>query len=157
MFCSGPLTPYAWVNSVIIGKGNGLLPVKRQAITWTNPDLLSNTHIGTNFIGSLIKLKKKFYQENAFEYVICKMSSIFFRSQRVKNQWICGKIRTWVYFGTSFVSSLRFNLLTTMVTFVRCTLGTSSCCLQSPHVCVKKKVATVMLIFPQHWDWQNLI
>ena len=34
-----------WVN---IGSGNGLLPVRHQAITWTNAGLLSIVPLGTN-------------------------------------------------------------------------------------------------------------
>ena len=33
---------YASVDWVIIGSGNGLSPVRCQAITWTNDELLSN-------------------------------------------------------------------------------------------------------------------
>ena len=37
------------MNWVIIGSGNGLSPVRRQAITWTNADLLLIGPFGTNF------------------------------------------------------------------------------------------------------------
>ena len=37
------------MNWVIIGPGNGLSPVRRQAITLTNADVLSMTAIATNF------------------------------------------------------------------------------------------------------------
>ena len=40
---------YTSVNWVIIGSGNGLSPVWRQAITWTKADLLSIGLLGTNF------------------------------------------------------------------------------------------------------------
>ena len=36
------------VNWVSIGSDNGLSPIRRQAITWTNADLLSNGPSGTN-------------------------------------------------------------------------------------------------------------
>ena len=36
-------------SSVSIGSGNGLLSVRRQAITWTNADLLSFGPLRTNF------------------------------------------------------------------------------------------------------------
>ena len=35
-----PLVWNIYVNGVSIGSGNGLSPVRRQAITWTNPGLL---------------------------------------------------------------------------------------------------------------------
>ena len=39
---------YVSVNCIIIGSGNGLAPVRYQAITWTNDDLLSIGPLGTN-------------------------------------------------------------------------------------------------------------
>ena len=33
--------PYIWVNYVTIASDNGLSPAQRQAVTWTNTDLLS--------------------------------------------------------------------------------------------------------------------
>ena len=40
---------YASVNSMNISSSNGLSPVRRQAITWTNADISSNGPLGTNF------------------------------------------------------------------------------------------------------------
>ena len=40
---------YASVPCVIIGSGNGLSPVRCQAITWINAALLSIAHPGANF------------------------------------------------------------------------------------------------------------
>ena len=40
---------YASLNWVSTGSGNGLSPVRRQAITWTSADLLSIRPLGTNF------------------------------------------------------------------------------------------------------------
>ena len=40
---------YASVNLVINGSGNGLAPVRRQAITWTNAALSSIGLLGTSF------------------------------------------------------------------------------------------------------------
>ena len=40
---------HALVNWVSIGSGNGLSPIQRQAITWTNGGLLLIGHLGTNF------------------------------------------------------------------------------------------------------------
>ena len=37
------------MNRAIIGLGNGLAPIRRQAITWTNAELLSSGPTGTNF------------------------------------------------------------------------------------------------------------
>ena len=40
---------YVSVNYVIIGSGNGLLPVQHQAIAWTNAEWMSIDTSGTNF------------------------------------------------------------------------------------------------------------
>ena len=47
---------YASVNCVSIVVGNGLPPVRRQAITWTNADLLSIGPLGINSSEILIKM-----------------------------------------------------------------------------------------------------
>ena len=47
---------YASVNWVSIGSGNGLSPVRCQAITWTNAYLLSSGPLGTNFNEILITI-----------------------------------------------------------------------------------------------------
>ena len=48
---------YASLNGVIIGSGNGLSPIRRQTITWTNADSLSIEPLGTNFSEILIKIQ----------------------------------------------------------------------------------------------------
>ena len=47
--CSPYCHIYASVNWVSIGSGNGLSPVRHQAIAWTNADLLSIGPLGTRF------------------------------------------------------------------------------------------------------------
>ena len=44
------------VNWINIASGNGFWPVQRQAITWTNADLLSIGPLGTNFGEVQIKI-----------------------------------------------------------------------------------------------------
>ena len=61
-------------NWIIIGSGNGLSPVRRQTITWTNAGLLSIGLLGTNFSEILIGI---FIQENVFENVVCQNGSHF--------------------------------------------------------------------------------
>ena len=60
-----PLSPvlnmYGSVNWVSIGSGHGLSPVRRQAITWTNADLLSNGPIVTDFSEIELKINKKIH------------------------------------------------------------------------------------------------
>ena len=44
-----PLVPHIYVNGVSIDSGNGLSPVRRQAITWTNPGVLRIGLMRINF------------------------------------------------------------------------------------------------------------
>ena len=66
-----------------IGSDNGLTPIQRQAITWTNTDLLRIGPSGTNFGESWIKKKKNFIHENASESVVCEMAAILFTGRWV--------------------------------------------------------------------------
>ena len=63
--------------------GNGLAPVRHQAIIWTNTDLLSIGHAGENendiFLFN-IQLNG-FISETAFKNVICIILVILFRPQ----------------------------------------------------------------------------
>ena len=53
------LVPHIRVSELgSIGSGNGLSPVRRQAITWTNVDLLSIGPLRTNFSEIRIKIEK---------------------------------------------------------------------------------------------------
>ena len=56
---------------------NGLSPVRRQAITWTNADLLSIGPLGTNFSEIRIQNTKLFMNENVFENVVCQNGGQF--------------------------------------------------------------------------------
>ena len=71
------------MNWVGIGSGNGLSPVRWQAITSTNADLLSIGPLGTNFSEIQIEIKKIFIHENAFENVVCEMAAILSRGRWV--------------------------------------------------------------------------
>ena len=65
---------YASVNWVSIGSGNGLPPKMRQAITWTNANLLSIGLLGTNFSENWIKIVSF-----SFKKMRLKMSSAEWR------------------------------------------------------------------------------
>ena len=60
---------YQWTG-VIIGSGNGLAPVRRQAITWTNDDLLLFRPFRRNFSEIWIKI-----QNFSFKKLHLKMST----------------------------------------------------------------------------------
>ena len=75
------------INVIIvkIGSGNGLLPDRQQAITWTNADLLSIGSLGTKLIDIFIykKIPNFSFKKNAFTQVVCKMVVILFTPQCV--------------------------------------------------------------------------
>ena len=58
---SSPCAGYMSVNWVSIGSNNGLLPIRHQAIIFTNVGLLSTGLQGTNFRECLTKIKKPFH------------------------------------------------------------------------------------------------
>ena len=70
----GKVTHICVSKITIIGPDNGLSPIWRQAIIWTNTGILSiQWTLGTNFIAMLIEiLSYIFIQENAFEYIVWK-------------------------------------------------------------------------------------
>ena len=64
-----PLVPRcASVNWVSIGLDNGLLPVRRQAITWTNAHLLSIRPSGTNFSEIWIKIQNFHSRKSSWKH-----------------------------------------------------------------------------------------
>ena len=67
-----------------IGSDNGLSPNRRQAIIWTHAGILLIEPLGTNFNEILIEIDTFFFQENAFEIFVWKMSAILSRPQCVK-------------------------------------------------------------------------
>ena len=60
------------MNWVITGPGNGLSPVRRQAITWTNAGLCVNWTLGNISQWNIIRISIIFIQENAIENVVCQ-------------------------------------------------------------------------------------
>ena len=50
----------------IIGSDNGLSPGRRQAIIWTNAEILFIGPLGTNFREIVIEIKTFFIDENTF-------------------------------------------------------------------------------------------
>ena len=83
---------YASVGWAINAPGNSLLPVRCQAINWTNIDLISHVPPETKFSIILNKISHFFFQENACENVVWNnMSAIAFRHQYAKNMGFIGR------------------------------------------------------------------
>ena len=77
-----PLAPHTCVvNRVSIGSNNGLSPIRRQAIIWTNTGLLSIGPIGTNFGEILIK-------PFSFKKMRSKMSYVKMAAILPKGRWV---------------------------------------------------------------------
>ena len=93
------------VNWAIIGPGNGLSPVRRQTITWTNAGLLSIRLKGTYFNENLII----FIQENAIENVNCQNGSHFVWGKRVKPKFmVFAEVARWPGFHCKKIKALSF-------------------------------------------------
>ena len=58
------------------GSDNGLSPVQRQAIIWTNSELLSIGPLGRNFSEICIEIQTFSSKKYVFKNVICKMAAI---------------------------------------------------------------------------------
>ena len=87
-FCPGPsfltrLPPseaiYELVIWVIIASGNGLSPVRRQAITWTNAGLLSIGLLGSNFNEIWIRILPFSFKKIHLKMSSAKMAAILSR------------------------------------------------------------------------------
>ena len=61
-----------WVNYNVIAADNGLSPVQRQTISWTNDGLFPNQTLRDMFQWNFIWNSNLFVYENAYENVICK-------------------------------------------------------------------------------------
>ena len=57
---------------IIIGSDNGLLPGRRQAIIWTNAEILLIGPLGTNFSEILIKILTYSFKKMRFKVVSVK-------------------------------------------------------------------------------------
>ena len=68
----------------IIGSDNGLSPGRRQAIIWTNAEMLLIQTLERNFCETLSEIQYIFIQENTSENVICEMAAILSQPQCVK-------------------------------------------------------------------------
>ena len=71
------------MNWVIIGLGNGLAPVRRQAITWTNVHVLSIGSLGTNFSEIRITIQNFLIKEMHLKMSSAKLAAILSRGSWV--------------------------------------------------------------------------
>ena len=71
------------MNWVIICSGNGLSPVRRQAITWTNIGLLSIWLLGTNFSEIWIEIPSFSFKKMHLQMSSAKLAAILSRGRWV--------------------------------------------------------------------------
>ena len=77
----------ASMNWVRIGSGNGLSPVRRQAITWTNAGLLPIGLMGTNFSEIQIRIPSFSFKKMHLKLSSAKVASILSRGDELNNEW----------------------------------------------------------------------
>ena len=76
------------MNWAIIGSGNGLSPIRHQAITWTNDGLMPIGLLGTNVYEIWIGILNIFIQENALNMSSAKMAAILSKGEGDELRWI---------------------------------------------------------------------
>ena len=109
-----------------IGSGNGFSPVRNQTITKTNGDLL--------LLWEQISIKihaQIFFLVNAFENVVCQMSTIFFWPQCDNGPWLLRVLTIFVMYIPSVNRIILFCLCQWTV------LHVLNCCL-SIHIKIPK-------------------
>ena len=73
---------YASVNGISIGLGKDFSPVRHQAIAWTNTDLFSIETQRSDYKNRKFNQNTTiFYQDDAFENVVCNIVALLFRFQ----------------------------------------------------------------------------
>ena len=68
-----------------VGSGNGLSPVRRQVITWTNAGLLSIGHLGTNFSEIRIEIRNISLKKMHLDMSSVKLAAMSSRGIRVNS------------------------------------------------------------------------
>ena len=95
---------YTPLNWAIIGSGNGLSPIRHQAITWTNAGLLSIGQIqwnqlGTNFSEIWIRVLSFSFKKMHLQIPSAKMAAILSRGRWLNNEPALVQILAWCWTG----------------------------------------------------------
>ena len=72
---------YASVNWAIIGSDNGVSPVRRQALIWTNARMLLIGPLGTDFTEILIEIYTFSLKKMSLKMPSVKMAAILSRKE----------------------------------------------------------------------------
>ena len=98
------LTHWGWVthicvsNQTIIGSDNGLLPVRRQVISWTSADILSIEPLGTNCSESLIGIQTFSFKKMHLKMPSPEWRPLCLRPQCVKAVINIGSDCPWLFY-----------------------------------------------------------
>ena len=129
----------------IIGSDNGLAPIRRQAIIWTNAGIMLFWTLRNKLQWNFNQNPYIFNQENAFENAVWKMEAIclglnvLFRQTKKTNQcrW-SHNLRRWQRYDVSQINNIRNSFTTN--------------CFASDLVCVKTITYFVWSQFQSHID-----
>ena len=89
-YTRGHLTHWGWMTHICVddltlnGSDNGLSPIRRQAIIWTNDDILSIRPYGTHFNEILFEIQKFSFKKMHSKIIVCEMAAILSRPQCVE-------------------------------------------------------------------------
>ena len=83
---------------IVIGSDNGLSPVRRQTIIWTNAGILLIGFLGINFSGILLEINIFSFKKKAFETVVYKTAPVSSRPQWVYAETVFPGIRVDINF-----------------------------------------------------------
>ena len=92
-----------WTGWVIIGPGNGLSPVRQQAITRTTAGLLSIGTLGIYFNAIWIRIQLFSFKKMQLKMSSAKMAAVLHKGRRVKGARV-------EFTGRSFVLKITLSL-----------------------------------------------
>ena len=96
---------------IITGSDNGLSPGQRQAIIWTNAEILLIGPLGTNFSEIVIEIRTFSFSKNALANVACEMVSILLRPQCVNEAAVQKKNIEWMWLNLPLIKCVIYLLV----------------------------------------------
>ena len=142
-----------WTGPALV-QGTGILPIRHQAITWTNADFLSFGPLGTNFSEVLIEILTF-----SFKKMDLKMSSVKWRPfcpGRDERTFIGYTIQIKQHHYMRIIctsSSLCYTNDSIILDIVMCVFALYRCCCIKEHVIVNQWAITCGYVHvPSHQD-----
>ena len=119
-----------------IGSGNGLSLVWHLAITWTNPGLLSNGFLGTNFREVQIGILSFSFRKMHLKLSSAKMAAILSRERWDNHNWVAFLGSSWYVISHLIIISMHEK--NNRSTLLRC----NKCYHTRPEINALKRCAT---------------